>query len=274
MAVTYSQNGTIVRTVMPTDAVSTRRIDSEQGINVVDENGYIGAVVTDYFPHPGNTYYNNFAIVINHADFSESGLGQVTFVTLGTADIGGRTYRTVTIGNQTWMAENLDYKFSGCAIGTSGSSTEPCANYYDNNETAYGIDGTYKCGLLYNWPAAKFLSDNRAVLTPGWHVPSDTEWDTLVNTVGGYTANTSEVLRAKNNSITSNWPSWGGVDSYDFSALPGGIMRWTSSSQLGGSGMFRCGNANRWIEFSGDSIWKVSPRDYEEVSIRLVKDAT
>ena len=239
MAVTYSQNGTIVRQISPTDAVTTHRIDSEQGINVVDENGYIGAVVTDYFPHAENTYFNNFAIVVNNADFSQSGLGQVTFITPGTADIGGRTYRTVNIGGVEWLAENLDYKFSGCAIGSSGAPSTPAAWYYNNDETAYGIDGTRKCGLLYNWYAASLLNSSRATLCPGWHVPTNDEWSALVTAVGGSsTAGTK--LKASNNSVTSNWPSgWKGTEGYEFFALPTGARTSSSSfTDVGTCGYF------------------------------------
>lgn len=222
MAVVYSQNGTIVREVVSSIVASSRRIDSQQGINVVDENGYIGAVITDYFPHTGNTYYNNFAVVVNNADFSHSGLGQVTFITPGTTDIGGRTYRTVNIGGVEWLAENLDFKFSGCNIGGTGSPTTPNAWYYDNDEATYGIDGTRKCGLLYNWYAVNLLEANKSTLCPGWHVASSTEWESLQAAVGG-SSTAGKKLKAINNSIGGNWPTnWGGTDDYYFTALPSG----------------------------------------------------
>jgi uncharacterized protein (TIGR02145 family) len=193
-------------------------IDSEVGIKVVDENGYVGATLTDYFPHVGNTYYNNYAIVVEGADFSQSGLGRVTFITPGSADIGGRTYRTVNIGGVTWLAENLDFKFSGCNIGGSGTPSTPNAWYYNNDEATYGIDGTRKCGLLYNWYACKLLNDNRSELIPGWHVPTNDEWTALANAVGGAsTAGTK--LKAANVSWAT---SWGGTDDYGFGVLPAG----------------------------------------------------
>jgi uncharacterized protein (TIGR02145 family) len=83
-------------------------------------------------------------------------------------EIGGRRYPVVKIGNQLWMAENLDYAWSGLTIGGSIGS-DPRANYYDNDETTYGWSG-YKCGLLYNWAAVAELAD---LLPDGWHIPSD-----------------------------------------------------------------------------------------------------
>lgn len=187
------------------------------GVKVVDENGYIGGnFLGAYYPN----YYNNFAIVVPGADYSNEGLGTVVFT--ATETIGGRVYKTVTIGNQTWLAENLDYKFSGCGIGGSGSPTTPNAWYYNNDEETYGIDGLKKCGLLYNWYAIKLLNDNRIDLIPGWHVPTNDEWDTLVNNVGG-TSVAGQLLKSIDGSIDGIWPSsWDGTDDYRFGVLPAG----------------------------------------------------
>jgi uncharacterized protein (TIGR02145 family) len=155
----------------------------------------------------------------------ESIVPHQTYVT-----IGGRQYKTVTIGNQEWLAENLDYKFdvngSTLPIGSSGNPTTPAAWYYNNDESSYGIDGTYKCGLIYNWYAAKYMDDNKDTLLPtGWHVPSYADWDALATAVGG-SSTAGAKLKALDNSVTSNWPSgWGGTDNYGFSVLPTG-NRW------------------------------------------------
>ncbi len=146
----------------------------------------------------------------------------------GYVTIGGRQYKTVTIGNQEWLAENLDYKFSyngsTLPIGRSGTPSTPAAWYYNNNEASYGIDGTYKCGLLYNWYAAKYLDDNKATLLPsGWHVPTLSEWNTLITNVGGISV-AGLNLKAAENTVTSNWPDsqWGGNNTYGFNSLPAG----------------------------------------------------
>lgn len=191
-------------------------------IVVVDKNGYIG----EKRPN-GNTVY--FGYLDSFADFSEKGLGQVTIipVVIGEVTIGGRKYKTTKIGNQEWLAENLDYKFnvngSQIPIGSSGDPTTPAAWYYNNDEASYGIDGTYKYGLLYNWYAAKYLDDNKATLLPsGWHVPSNSEFDTLATTLGGASI-AGMLLKALDNSITSNWPSgWNGIDYRGFNAIPTG----------------------------------------------------
>lgn len=229
-----------------------------------------------YYPQSYN-FYNNFAIVVDGADFSSMGLGTVTFLTPGSDTIGGRTYRTVTIGTQTWLAENLDFKFSGCAIGGTGHPTTPNAWYYNNDEATYGIDGIEKCGLLYNWFAVKLLNDNRNDLIPGWHVPTTSEFDTLFNAIGG-NSTAGTVLKAKDNSIISGFPSgWNGNDDYDFSWLPNG--RYTGSFQYIGTQGFlwtitevSTGNSVSRYATTSASINLINSGKDNAVAIRLVKD--
>jgi len=105
----------------------------------------------------------------------------------------GRVYRTVKIGEQVWMAENLNYN-------------APDSKFYDN-DPANGE----KYGRLYNWETAKMACP------PGWHLPSIEEWDELVDFVGGKET-AGKYLKAK-----SGWNGDGnGTDKYGFSALPGG----------------------------------------------------
>jgi len=115
----------------------------------------------------------------------------------GSVSHGGQSYKTVKIGDQTWMAENLNYN--------PGTGNSVC---YDNSPA-----NCTKYGRLYDWETAK------TVCPAGWHLPSDAEWTALINHVGGEsTAGTK--LKAK-----SGWDTDGyiaGTDNYGFSALPGG----------------------------------------------------
>jgi uncharacterized protein (TIGR02145 family) len=241
------------------------------GVKVVDENGYIGGDFLGVY-YPGTNYYNNFAVVIPGADYSTSGLGTVTFVDT-TVTIGGRVYRTVTIGSATWLAENLDHKFSGCGIGGSGISSTPNAWYYGNDEATYGIDGTRKCGLLYNWYAVKLMNDNRSELIPGWHVPTNDEWTALANAVGG-----TGVAGTRLKAADVPWAtSWGGTDDYGFGVLPAGYY---------GDIFFDVGSLARFwtITESGsdayDQLFDTGATMYQDTrskdrgySVRLVKDS-
>jgi uncharacterized protein (TIGR02145 family) len=105
----------------------------------------------------------------------------------------GKAYRTVKIGAQTWMAENLDYPAEG-------------SKCYDNEPANCEI-----YGRIYNWNTA------RKSCPSGWHLPSDAEWKVLDRAVGG------EDVAGKKLKAGSGWNNNGnGTDEYGFSALPGG----------------------------------------------------
>jgi uncharacterized protein (TIGR02145 family) len=193
--------------------------------------------------------------------------------------IGGRRYHYIQIGNQLWIDENLDYKFAYnggiLPIGSSGTPSTPSAWYYNNNETDYGIDGTYKCGLLYNWYAVKYLEDNKSTLLPsGWHVPSTTEWDALATAVGGRsTAGT--VLKS-----TTDWTSGNGTDDFGFAAFPAGIRDLSSFLFLGALARFWTANESsssdayvRFFNASASILSDYYSKDYAH-SVRLVKTLT
>ena len=213
------------------DTLRVARIDSVRGNFIVDDNGYIGLRLNDYFPHDGGTFLDNYAVVVSGADFSSAGLGQVTFLTPGTDSIGGRTYPTVNIGGKTWMAENLDLRTDGITIGTTGSPSTPAAWYYNNSAETYGEHGN-KYGLLYNWYAVKHLIDNAATIIPGWHVPTTSEWDALATAVGG-----SSTAGTKLKS-TTGWSSGNGDGSYGFAAFPAGYRFSGSFNDLGSYAYF------------------------------------
>jgi uncharacterized protein (TIGR02145 family) len=102
--------------------------------------------------------------------------------TYGTiTDQQGNVYKTIVIGNQEWMAENLK-----TSIYRNG---EEIANVTDNTQWSgfttgawcyYNNDSQYDCpyGKLYNWYA---VADPRNVCPMGWHVPTDAEWSVLIN---------------------------------------------------------------------------------------------
>ena len=248
------------------------------GVKVVDENGYIGG---DFLGVRNPK--TNYAIVVPGADFSGEGLGTVTFFVDTTATIGGRVYRTVTIGGVTWLAENLDYKFSGCGIGGTGEPIVPNAWYYDNNEAMYGIDGVRKCGLLYNGYAVKLLNDNRSELIPGWHVATKNDWDNLANAVGGAEVAATR-LKALDYSINGIWPeNWNGTDDFGFGILPAGYYRSDYLSEFNDIGIY--GNVWTSTEISSttlesihfdtiDSSLSQNERPFTRgYSVRLVKDS-
>lgn len=202
--------------------------------------------------------------------------GLIAQIPYGSNIIGGKAYKTVRMPDgKVWMAENLDFKF--CNISGSGSPTTPNAWYYNNDETTYGWDG-YKCGLLYNWYAVKFLTDYRSDLCPGWHVPTKAEWDALVTACGGASVAGTK-LKALDGSAGTNWPSgWNGTNDYVFGLLPAGRRNSSNFDYVGISAIlwtstvYSSSNAYRYI-FSTDSSTLLDD-DYKEYgnSLRLVKD--
>lgn len=270
MAITYASYGALVRGGggVPFSLESVVNIVPIQRIAVVDKNGYIGYDLTNFFQYRGSTYYYNYAILDNSANYSESGLGQVTFYTPASNNIGGREYRTVIIGGKEWLAENLDFKFSGLAFGQSGtSSSEPRGNYYQNNSSSYG-----KYGILYNWIAVKYLEDNKSSLIPGWHVPTTAEWDALATAVGGISVAGTKLKS------TTDWSSGAGTDDYGFSALPAGYYNgrfnnlgsnanfWTATEAYNSSVAY-----HRYLG-TGASMNSSYNNKYYQYSVRLVKD--
>lgn len=129
--------------------------------------------------------------------------------------IGGRRYPVVKIGNQLWMAENLDWKFDGCIIGSSDTSTvEPRGNYYNNDENTYGLNGN-KYGLLYNWPAAVIIN---TLVSDGWKVPTTQDVNVLSTFLGN---NADTQLKSK-----TGWDNEGnGTDNYGFKGVPTGYRQ-------------------------------------------------
>ena len=245
---------------------------------LVDQNGYIGIDLTKYFPG-GNTNYH-YAIVATSANFSNSGLGRVTFRNPASNDIGGRTYPTVTIGGVTWMAENLDYKFTGLGVGGGSSDIGCYANYYQNDETTYGVTGN-KYGLLYNWPAVHYLDEHKSELIPGWHVPSQDEWLNLFSAVGGITVAGKKLKSTTGWDADDNGNDGNGDDSYNFCIKPAGTYD-SIGDTVGSTACYWTGT-----EYGYEHLWAYNytftsnsnaARDLNstsqslQYSVRLVKD--
>jgi len=106
----------------------------------------------------------------------------------GCVDIDGNVYKTVQIGTQLWMKENLKttrYR-DGSVIPTNLSDRQ----WKKTTRGAYAIydkkpENDKIFGKLYNWYA---VADSRNLCPTGWHVPSDAEWTTLENLLGGDSA--------------------------------------------------------------------------------------
>ena len=139
-------------------------------------------------------------------------------------DRDGQTYKTVTIGTQTWMAQNLNYE----------TANSYC---YDDNASFCS-----KYGRLYTWEVAT------TVCPEGWHLPTKAEFETLFTAVGGQST-AGEVLKS-----ATGWTAYGGITNeyaFAFSALPAGLRG------LSGGYKFEGGLAYFWssTENSSDNAY-------------------
>jgi uncharacterized protein (TIGR02145 family) len=138
----------------------------------------------------------------------------------------GKIYRTVRIGRQTWMAENLNF-----VIDSSGCY-DNVASYCKN------------LGRLYSWDAAM------KACPAGWRLPAHDDWHNLVEIAGGRIAGTT--LKSKIGWISrSNGASGDGTDNFGFSAIPGGFRHHE------GGFWFVMEHGVWWstTEYGADSIW-------------------
>jgi uncharacterized protein (TIGR02145 family) len=138
-------------------------------------------------------------------------------------DNDGNTYKTIGIGYQMWMAENLKTTkyMNGDIIGTttpvtlniSNESTPKYQWAYDGDE-----NNVVTYGRLYTWFA---VSDSRNVCPIGWHVPNDAEWATLITYLGEDIGGAGGKLKETG---TAHWitPNTGATNESGFTALPSG----------------------------------------------------
>jgi uncharacterized protein (TIGR02145 family) len=139
-------------------------------------------------------------------------------------DAEGNSYKTVIIGTQQWMAENL--KVSKYSDGTT------IPNITDNNQWQINTTGAWayynndaannaKYGKLYNWYAvSKTTNGNKNVCPTGWHVPTDAEWTVLTDYLGGISIAGGKLKEVG----TTNWnsPNTSATNTSLFTGLPVG----------------------------------------------------
>ena len=205
-------------------------------------------------------------------------------------------YRTVTIGNQIWMAENLNY-----ATEVNGSDSSSFC-YGDNGTTDRGSANCAKYGRLYTWAAAVGMSESdcgyghgctmlgasavQGVCPSGWHLPSEAEWKTLLATVDenltGYGYNKNVAGKALKSKI--GWSLSSGItndDTYAFSALAAGNKNVNDEYTFEGSSArfwsFTEYNASlaSYLSMSGSSNSAYTSNDSKNngYSVRCIKDA-
>ncbi len=163
-----------------------------------------------------------------------------------TTDIEGNLYHTIKIGGQTWMVENLKTtKFRNgdpipsvtdnnywTLLSSAGVSLSGYCNY--NNQESYSAS----YGRLYNWCT---VNDKRGLAPKGWHIPSKSEWQILIDYLGGESLAGGKLKEAG----CSHWisPNVGATNLSGFTALPGG---------------YRSGNNGLFYDLGSSGYWWTS----------------
>ena len=153
-------------------------------------------------------------------------------------DVEGNSYKTVYIGTQQWMGENLKTsKYSdgttipNITVNTQWAKLTTGAWAYYNNDAANNA----KYGKFYNWYAvSKTTNGNKNVCPTGWHVPTDAEWTVLTDYLGG-----ASVAGGKMKEVgTTNWisPNTDATNTSLFTGLPHGYR--SEYENYGGIGRF------------------------------------
>jgi uncharacterized protein (TIGR02145 family) len=247
---------------------------------------------TDYLSEGATNHYftdaravsalsDTIAYLIGLIEALQSQTSVTAEFTCGTSTVTyqGYNYSTVEIGSQCWFAENLrstNYNDdtaipSGLDAATWSTTTDGAVTVYDEGEANAATNlATY--GRLYNWHAV-----NTGKLCPsGWHVPTDAEWTTLTNELGGTAVAGNEMK-----SSASDTPSWNGTNNSGFSALPGGLRfsgygnfynegyygYWWSASPSGTSDAW-----DRSLFSDGDDVYRGSSNARSGFSVRCIRD--
>lgn len=142
-----------------------------------------------------------------------------------TVEYDGYTYKTVGIGTQLWMAENLRVTTDVDSSWCFNDEPENCEIYgrLYTWATAMGIDEKYQTQSALKDGVISDTSYNRGICPKGWHIPSDDEWQTLLDFVDA-----SNGIATAGQSICDPNGAWKGYDDYPmtndygFSAIPGG----------------------------------------------------
>ena len=185
----------------------------------------------------------------------------------GATDIDGNYYKSVIIGNQEWMAENL--KVTHYRNGDPIETTTPATiNISEEAEPKYqwAYDGNPENAEVYGRLYTGFAAtDNRGICPEGWHVPSIKEWKDLTKHVGG-----------KN--IAGHW-----LKEIGFSALLAGERSIEGSyTEIDKMGIFwsstepgdNCCLSCRWLDYRGNGIYNYNEFVQKETgkTVRCIKD--
>lgn len=190
------------------------------------------------------------------------------------SDYDGNTYKTVKIGGQIWMAENLKTKHYSDGVFVESFS-------YNNDAT-----NAVRYGRLYKWKTAVRTNSNPVSVTKpvqgicpnGWHLPDDSEWQKLIENLGGPDAAGGKMKDVDPDSWDS--PNTGATNESKFSAIAAGFYRvdevymtegeWAVFASSSGISSIYVKVYN--LSYDSDDIKSMEFLIHDAVSVRCVKD--
>ena len=187
-----------------------------------------------------------------------------------------QSYNTVQIGDQCWMAENLNVGTMTAPIGESNNGIIEKICYNDNTANCDEYGGLYFWNEMMQYSPEEF---NHGICPDGWHVPRLAEWDVLINSQGGTN------LAGANLKETGfdHWdsPNTGATNQSGFTAFGGGVYAWGYDA-LKQMGLFWTSSQISGVEpvyklFMNNSVevtWDGAATEYHlYASLRCIKTA-
>ena len=258
-----------------TDGTGTGSFTSSLTGLIANTPYYVRAYATN---SQGTTYGNEVTFTTSNNSNNIIFNPNLTYGSI--TDIDGNVYKTIQIGSQTWMAENLrTTKYNdGTAIQNVFSQSEWAALntgayvWYNHDQLTYSK--TY--GALYNWYAV-----NSEKLAPeGWHVPTEEEWNTLIDYLGNNLVAGGQMK--EEGSIHWNSPNIDASNMSGFSALPGGLRFDESSDDFYYMGEYgywwsstESSSSTAWIHTIGNGSGSIPYSSFPKtfgLSVRCVLD--
>lgn len=224
-----------------------------------------------YATNSGGTAYGRGVSFTTFPDFSPIIFNpELTYGTV--SDIDGNIYKTIEIGTQTWMAENLKTTKYNDGVPIPSVTNDTVWDYLKTPGYCwmYYKEDTYKdmYGAIYNYYAVKTGN-----LCPvGWHVSTHAEWDTLANYLGGRAVAGGKMKETG----TTHWksPNTGATNISGFTALPGGTHSLPSFWGPEYHGRWWCSDlmAVKWLQYNSNILDGVSCNAECGFSVRCMKD--
>jgi len=262
---------------------------SQTNQNINKTSGMVSNPINQIDSIRFNLLTNQMEVVLQ-GGVETHGLSEITNVTFSTSasigcsggintvtDIDGNIYPVIEIGNQCWTKENLKTtKYAdGSVIPNVTDSLlwqELTYGAWANYENSAGNDSVY--GKLYNWYT---VTDPRNICPAGWHVPSDAEWTTLTDFLGG------ESFAGGKMKTTTGWqaPNTVATNESGFSGLPGGNRGPNTSPfvSVGYSGNWWSSSEDdtgfvwyRYLYYSSGNVSRSSSNQLNGFSIRCLRD--